>query len=235
LLLSSLLLRAGVDAAAMRGVLEKSDLLRMAKAHMLVCCACGVASLLLLQAGVDAAAVRGVLEKSDLLRVAKAHMQLWESRRICLCGELVEQDPSMRLYSAVCVFRISVGAGQDLCSAVKAVKDSLKRTRQRMALLVHPDKAVNELQGYKAVFDEAFKVLTNAHDTLTEAAEGKYKEPPPAASGAQQQQGYWYGYAGPGGPGFAGFPGGFPGGWSYAGFPPGFGGFGPGAGFWPGR
>lgn len=44
--------------------------------------------------------MRGVLEKSDLLRVAKAHMQLWECRRIVLCGELV-QDAHMRLYRLV--------------------------------------------------------------------------------------------------------------------------------------
>lgn len=81
----------------------------------------------------------------------------------------------MRLYSAACVFRIAVGPGQDLFSAVKAVKDSLKRTRQRLALLVHPDKASNnELSRYKTVFDEAFKVLTAAHDTLIEAVEGRY-------------------------------------------------------------
>ena len=197
--------------------------------------------LLLLQAGVDAAALRGVLEKSDLLRVAKAHMQLWESRRLCLCGRLAAQDASARLFSAAAVFRIAPGAGQDLCAAVRAVKDGLKRTRQRLALLVHPDKAVNELQGYKEVFDEAFKVLTNAHETLSEAAEGKYV-PPAASTGPQpgqqqqqQQQAYGYGYSyGPAG--FAGFPGSFPGAWTYAGFPPGFAGFaGPGAGFWTAR
>lgn len=183
------------------------------------------AGVIRVQAGVDAAAMRGVLEKSDLLRVAKAHRQLWECRRICLCGELA-QDAHMRLYSAVCVFRISHGAGQDLGSAVRAVKDSLKKTRMTLSLLVHPDKATNELARYKPVFEEAFKVLTNAHETLTAAADGKYEgstAQPQAQQQQQPQQGY--GYAA-GGPGFAGYPGGFPGGaWGFAGFPNGFNGF----------
>lgn len=171
-----------------------------------------------LQAGVNAAAMRGVLEKSDLLRVAKAHMQLWECRRLILCGELAK-DPTMRLYSAVCVFRITAGPGQDIISAVRAVKDGLKRTRQRLALLVHPDKALNELSGYKEVFDEAFKVLTAAHETLTDAAEGK-TDAAGSRPQAQQQQQQSYGYAN--------FAGGFPGGWGFAGgFP---GGAYPGAG-----
>jgi len=169
-----------------------------------------------LQAGVNAAAMRGVLEKSDLLRVAKAHMQLWECRRLILCGELAK-DPAMRLYSAVCVFRITAGPGQDMFSAVRAVKDGLKRTRQRLALLVHPDKALNELSGYKEVFDEAFKVLTAAHETLTDAAEGKAdaasSRPQPQAQQQQQQQGY----------GYTNFAGGFPGAWGFAGGFPGAG------------
>lgn len=189
------------------------------------------------QAGVDAAATRGVLEKSDLLRVAKAHMQLWECRRIVLCGELAAADEQMRLYAAVCVFRITHSPAQDLGSAVRAVKDSLKRTRQRLSLLVHPDKATNELSCYKGVFEEAFKVLTSAHEVLAAAADGKY-EGSTAGPQQQQQQAYTgpgYGYAGAaGGPtGFTGFaPGGFPT-WGFAGFPPGsfnMGGF-P-AGFW---
>jgi hypothetical protein len=45
LLRSLLLPQAGVDAAAMRGVLEKSNLMHVAKAHLLMCCACDVAVL----------------------------------------------------------------------------------------------------------------------------------------------------------------------------------------------
>lgn len=168
--------------------------------------------------------MRGVIEKSDLLRVAKAHMQLWECRRICLCGDLAARDANMKLYSAVCVFRISIGAGQDMYSAVKAEKDGLKRTRQRLALLVHPDKANgSELSRYKAVFDSAFKCLTAAHDTLTAAAEGRYEEcggvgGAGAGAGAAPRQPYqqpqYAGYAAAGGfpgGGFGGFPWGFPG------------------------
>jgi hypothetical protein len=182
--------------------------------------------------------MRGVLEKSDLLRVAKAHMQLWECRRIVLCGELSAADEQMRLYAAVCVFRITHGPGQDLGSAVGAVKDSLKRTRQRLSLLVHPDKATNELSRYKGVFDEAFKVLTAAHEVLAAAADGKYEGSTagPQQQQQQQQQGAYAGAAGYGPAGFAGFaPGSFPT-WGFAGFPPGsFNAFNMGgfpAGFW---
>jgi DnaJ-class molecular chaperone len=123
------------------------------------------------------------------------------------------------------MFRISYGAGQDLGSAVRAAKDSLKRTRQRVSLLVHPDKANNELARYKPVFEEAFKALTNAHDTLAAAADGKYEgsTADPQAQ-QQQQQGGAYGFAGFAGapPGYSGFPGTW--GW------PGFNGF-PGA-YW---
>lgn len=110
---------------------------------------------------------------------------------------------------------------------MRAAKDSLKRTRQRLSLLVHPDKANNELARYKSVFGEAFKVLTNAHETLTVAAEGKYEgsTADPQAQQQQQQQGGAYGFAGAA-PGYTGFPGA----WGFAGFPPGFNGF-PGA-YW---
>jgi hypothetical protein len=173
--------------------------------------------------------MRGVLEKSDLLRVAKAHQQLWECRRLCLCGNLAQKDPAQQLYSAVCVFRIDLGPTQDMMAAVRAAKDGLKRTRQRMVLLVHPDKASNELSEHKAVFDDAFKVLTNAYDTLTAAAEGRY-EGGTAGPGQQQQAGAGFGFAA-GGPGFAGFgPGGFP--WGFAGFPPGYGYGSPGGAYW---
>jgi hypothetical protein len=162
--------------------------------------------------------MRGVLEKSDLLRVAKAHRQLWECRRICLCDKLSEQTTTdLRLYSAMCVFRIATGSGLDLCGVVKGVADGLKRTRQRLALLVHPDKAINELSGYKAVFEEAFKALINAHETLSTVVAGTYsgtnrapQQQPQQHHQTQQQQ--WFGFTPA-----AGFPGGFT--WSYPGFP----------------
>jgi hypothetical protein len=96
-----------------------------------------------------------------------------------------------------------------------------------MVLLVHPDKASNELSEHKTVFDEAFKVLTNAYDALTAAAEGRYEG---GTAGPQQQQGAGFGYAA-GGPGFTGFPpGGFP--WVFAGFQPGYGSGFPGGAYW---
>jgi hypothetical protein len=142
-----------------------------------------------MQAGIDGVVMRGLLEKSDLLACAKAHMQLWECRRLVLCGQLAASDASLRLFSAMCVFRIPRPTPQQsLVGAVRAAKDGLRRTRLHLALLVHPDKAVNELSRHQEVFHEAFRVLTDAHELLVAAAESAAGDAGVAAGGAQQQQ-----------------------------------------------
>lgn len=75
----------------------------------------------------------GVVEKSDLLRLAKSRIQLWECRRINLCGVLMatSQLPLVQLQAAMAVFRVASGVGSDLVALVKGVKDTLKRTYGR--------------------------------------------------------------------------------------------------------
>jgi hypothetical protein len=97
----------------------------------------------------------------------------------------------------------------------------------RLALLVHPDKAnQNGHNAYKAVFEEAFKVLNSANDLLSRVASGEAI--PGLAQQQQQQQGAAAGAAaapagGAAGFGAGGFPGasGFAGGFAAGGFPAG--------------
>eukprot|EP00775_Hariotina_reticulata_P010157 gene10157-10315_t len=177
------------------------------------------------EAGVSSRDMAGVIEKSDLLALAKSRVQLWEARRINHCGQLMA-DPSTLLMAAMAVFRIACGPQQDPVAAVKQVKDALLRSYKRLALQVHPDKAIGALQVLKPVFSEAFKTLNNANDLLGKVAAGQVaagpgQQPGPAAAAAAAATAgtgpgtgpfyytYYYSWF-PGGAGFAG-PGGFPG------------------------
>lgn len=180
---------------------------------MLICAL--IPLLLLLQAKVADRDMVGVVEKSDLLRLAKSRTQLWECRRINLCGTLMA-DPRFLLNAAMAVFRIACSAGQDAVAAVKAVKSTLKQTYKTLALTVHPDKVEQcNCTEYRGVFSDAFKVLGNAHELLTKVAAG---EQIPGVTTQQQQQG----------PAAAGFGAN---GFTSSGAGP-AGGFGPGGGTW---
>jgi hypothetical protein len=154
---------------------------------------------------VDGSELRGLLEKGELLHCAKAHMQLWECRRLCACGALGRSNPMLCLFGAASLFRVALLPGRDLADSVRAAREGLKRTRARLALLVHPDKAVGGLGRHKAVFDEAFRALEDAHATLTAAAD----EAPQQQAQQQQWAQQGFGYA-------------FPQGWAFPGFVPGF-------------
>jgi hypothetical protein len=77
----------------------------------------------------------GVVEKSDLLRLAKARTQLWECRRLNLCGSLIANSSAaagevslLQLQAAIAVFRVECPVGADALRAVRDAKDTLKRT-----------------------------------------------------------------------------------------------------------
>jgi hypothetical protein len=91
-----------------------------------------------LQAQVNDRDMIGVVEKSDLLRLAKSRTQLWECRRLNLCGSLIANSIStagevslLQLQAAMAVFRVECPAGADVLLAVRDVKDTLKRTYNR--------------------------------------------------------------------------------------------------------
>ncbi|KAF6256106.1 hypothetical protein COO60DRAFT_1702471 [Scenedesmus sp. NREL 46B-D3] len=180
------------------------------------------------QAQVNERDMVGVVEKSDLLRLAKARTQLWEWRRLNLCGSFMANSGGasgevslLQLQAAMAVFRVDCPAGADATRSVRDAKDSLKRTYNKLALLVHPDKAnQNGHEAYRSVSEEAFKVLNSANDLLTRVASGEaipgltqQQQQGAAATGAAAAAAAAAGGAGgPAGGGFAGgFTGGFPG------------------------
>jgi hypothetical protein len=88
-----------------------------------------------LQAQVNDRDMVGVVEKSDLLRLAKSRTQLWECRRLNLCGNVMANSGAaageaslLQLQAAMAVFRVECPAGADAVRAVRDVKDTLKRT-----------------------------------------------------------------------------------------------------------
>lgn len=98
--------------------------------------------------------------------------QLWECRRLLQCFDALSAaaraatSPSRRLplslhdrRCALCIFRLQGPAAQSLQSSVRI-------PYKKLALLLHPDKVPQELQGIQSVFEEAFKVLQHAQEMV---------------------------------------------------------------------
>jgi hypothetical protein len=102
---------------------------------LLLTLCCALSCYLCSQAQVNDRDMVGVVEKSDLLRLAKSRTQLWECRRLSLCGSHMTNNSSaagevslLQLQAAMAVFRVECPAGGDAVAAVRGVKDTLKRT-----------------------------------------------------------------------------------------------------------
>jgi len=107
-------------------------------------------------------------DKQDLQQLAQRSLQVYECRRLIRCGELPHSTTEQQLLAALCTLRFYTNqAPHEAVAAARALAlPELKRRYQRLALAVHPDKVWPEHQGMLASFEEAFKVLGQAHQLL---------------------------------------------------------------------
>lgn len=95
---------------------------------------------------------------------------MYECRRLIRCGQLPDNTTQQLLLAAQCTLRVYTNqAPHEAAAAARALAlPDLRRRYQRLALAVHPDKVWPEHQGMMASFEEAFKVLGQAHQLLSD-------------------------------------------------------------------
>lgn len=128
---------------------------------------CALSRVLPLQSGNPrlAVAASSCKDQPELLSLAQHSMQLWECKHVISCSKLPDSNTEQELLAALCVLRVQTGQGlrQPAAAARSADAADLRKRYQRLALLVHPDKAAPEHKQQACQFDEAFKVLGRAY------------------------------------------------------------------------